>query len=98
MKRILGLILAGLMLFSLAACSGNNAATTEATDWEYIQDYLGWSYFRKPIGIMNEKEKVKFPILAIVVLFIFLVIYYFTNTKSCNSQMDFPSTGDEKTK
>ncbi len=24
--------------------------------WEYIQDYFGFSYFRKPIGIMNEEE------------------------------------------
>lgn len=36
MKKFLALILTGLMLFSLAACSaGNNA---EQTDWEYIQE------------------------------------------------------------
>ncbi|MBR4084518.1 MAG: DUF2812 domain-containing protein [Lachnospiraceae bacterium] len=24
--------------------------------WEYMQDFFGFSYFRKPIGIMNEDE------------------------------------------
>ena len=37
MKRILGLVLVGLMLLSVVACS-NNAATTEASDWDYITE------------------------------------------------------------
>ncbi|MEE1010761.1 MAG: transporter substrate-binding domain-containing protein [Acutalibacteraceae bacterium] len=32
MKKILALVLAGLMLFSFAACGGNNGGTTEPTD------------------------------------------------------------------
>jgi len=60
MKRILGLILAGLMLFSLAACSGNNAATTEATDWEYIEDKgvltIGVTNY-PPMNYLDENNK-----------------------------------------
>ena len=26
--------------------------------WEYMQDYFGFSYFRKPVGIMNEDESI----------------------------------------
>ena len=60
MKRILGLILVGVMLFSLAACSGNNAATTEATDWEYIQDKgvltIGVTNY-PPMNYLDENNK-----------------------------------------
>ena len=44
MKKILALIMAGLMLFAVAACSSNNAAenagetAVEVADWEYIQE------------------------------------------------------------
>lgn len=30
----------------------------EDCGWEYIQDFLGWSYFRKPAGIMSENEEI----------------------------------------
>lgn len=26
--------------------------------WDYIQDFFGYSYFRKPVGIMNEEESI----------------------------------------
>ncbi len=26
--------------------------------WEYMQDFYGFSYFRKPVGIMNEEESI----------------------------------------
>lgn len=30
----------------------------EDCGWEYMQDYFGFSYFRKPVGIMNEDESI----------------------------------------
>ena len=30
----------------------------EDCGWEYMQDYVGFSYFRKPVGIMNEDESI----------------------------------------
>lgn len=30
----------------------------EDCGWEYMQDYVGYSYFRKPVGIMNEDESI----------------------------------------
>ena len=45
MKKILALIMAGLMVFAVAACSSNTAenaaddtAVVETADWEYIQE------------------------------------------------------------
>ena len=28
----------------------------EDCGWEYLMDFVGYSYFRKPVGIMNEEE------------------------------------------
>ena len=30
----------------------------EDCGWDYIQDYAGWSYFCKPVGIMNGDESI----------------------------------------
>lgn len=30
----------------------------EDCGWEYMQDYVGFSYFRKPVGIMNADESI----------------------------------------
>lgn len=30
----------------------------EDCGWEYLQDFWGYSYFRKPVGIMNEEEAI----------------------------------------